>query len=415
MQTIVAEGESALEHFEIIQALCRSALADPSPAFRRQVERLREALAAAGQSTEAATLSRLLNSVERRGELRPSRLRRSAIIAPGEAITANTPLPVDRETAAPLAQVIPVNDLPDEPPIFGPQLTAGVSSLLGHWEHIDLLTGHGVAPPRTCLLYGAPGTGKTELALWIGRQLQLPVVLARLDGLISSFLGTTARNIGVLFAYAVRYKCLLLLDEFDAIAKLRDDPQEVGEIKRVVNTLLQNLDQRSSIGLTIAITNHEGLLDPAVWRRFEMQVAVPRPAEPERRAIIIRYFEPTRLTETEQTFLSWLTDGHTGAELETLVLGIRRMLAMSLIDAPMQIPTDIPHDFALVNAVRQYYSLNAGRLTAERFAILNDDEVLMDELARCTDMKLQSIGDLLGVSGSTVSRKRHKIREAIRA
>lgn len=130
---------------------------------------------------------------------------------------------------------------------------------------------------RTCLIYGPPGTGKTRLALWIAAQLDLPVVSARIDGLVSSFLGTTARNIGNLFAFANRYRCLLLLDEFDAVAKLRDDPQEVGEIKRVVNALLQNLDMRHDVGITVGITNHQRLLDPAVWRRFEVQLEMPRP------------------------------------------------------------------------------------------------------------------------------------------
>src|SRR5207247_10685382 len=104
-------------------------------------------------------------------------------------------------------------------------------------------------------------TGKTRLARWMAAQLELPILLARMDGLVSSFLGTTARNIGNLFGFANRYRCLLLLDEFDALAKLRDDPQEVGEIKRVVNALLQNLDARSDLGLTIGITNHPKLLD----------------------------------------------------------------------------------------------------------------------------------------------------------
>lgn len=79
--------------------------------------------------------------------------------------------------------------------------------------------------------------------------LLLPLIVARLDGLISSFLGTTARNISNLLTFANRYKCVFLLDEFDAVTKLRDDPHELGEIKRVVNTLLQCIDSRADIGL----------------------------------------------------------------------------------------------------------------------------------------------------------------------
>ncbi|WP_416193505.1 AAA family ATPase [Nitrobacter sp. TKz-YC01] len=135
------------------------------------------------------------------------------------------------------------------------------------------------------MIYGAPGTGKTRLAYWIARKLDMPILLVKLDGLVSSFLGTTARNIGNLFTFANRYRCVLLLDEFDAIEKVRDDPQEVGEIKRVVNALLQNLDVRQNIGFTIGITNHSKLLDPAVWRRFEIQLEIPKPDFEVRKAI----------------------------------------------------------------------------------------------------------------------------------
>jgi|SRR5208282_2899311 len=117
------------------------------------------------------------------------------------------------------------------------------------WRFAIRLISFGIQPSKTCLIYGAPGTGKTRLALWIARKLDLPIVLVKLDGLMSSFLGTTSRNIGNLFGFANRHRCLLLLDEFDAIAKLRDDPQEVGGIKRVVNALLQNLDARKDLGL----------------------------------------------------------------------------------------------------------------------------------------------------------------------
>ena len=115
------------------------------------------------------------------------------------------------------------------------------------------------------------------LARYIADQLGLPCVEARLDGLMSSFLGTTARNIGALFDFANRYRCVLFLDEFDAVAKARDDAQEVGEIKRVVDTLLQSLDSRNGTGITLAATNHEHLLDSAVWRRFDSRIEIKAP------------------------------------------------------------------------------------------------------------------------------------------
>lgn len=163
------------------------------------------------------------------------------------------------------------------------------------------------------------GQPKTRLALWIAQQLDLPVVLVKLDGLVSSFLGTTARNIGNLFTFANRHRCVLLLDEFDAIAKVRDDPQEVGEIKRVVNALLQNLDTRRDVGFTIGITNHPKLLDSAVWRRFEVQLEIPKPDFEIRKAIAAHFMPPVKAPDSHLRLISWFTEGSTGAEIESLV------------------------------------------------------------------------------------------------
>src|SRR5690606_5258195 len=140
--------------------------------------------------------------------------------------------------------------------VYGTVVSETVEGLLQEWTSEAALQEVGVSPTRSLLIYGPPGAGKTITAHYIAARLGLPLIVARIDGLISSFLGTTARNIANLFDFANRYACVLLLDEFDALAKLRDDPQEIGEIKRVVNTLLQNLDQRRSFGITIAITNH---------------------------------------------------------------------------------------------------------------------------------------------------------------
>jgi AAA+ superfamily predicted ATPase len=234
----------------------------------------------------------------------------------------------------------------------------------------------------------------------MARQLNLPVVLVRLDGLISSFLGTTSRNIGALFTFAARYRCVLLLDEFDAIAKLRDDPQEVGEIKRVVNTLLQNLDQRASSGLTIAITNHEGLLDPAVWRRFEIQLSVPRPAFAQRESIVSRYLDSLELSSAKVRFLAWMTAGLSGAEIEQLVRGVRRSTALAEAqDSQMR--------FDFMNAIQQYASLNNGRLqdTIARL-VTGRHEELARTLASARDIGFRAtdIADVLDVGKATVSR-----------
>ena len=134
---------------------------------------------------------------------------------------------------------------------------------------------------KTLLLYGKPGCGKTSIANYICEQTGLPLVIARLDGIVSSLLGSTAKNIRKIFEYSSSFPCILFLDEFDAIAKARDDSHELGELKRVINSLLQNIDSMPSSCVLIAATNHQSLLDPAVWRRFVQKVEVELPDEDE--------------------------------------------------------------------------------------------------------------------------------------
>jgi hypothetical protein len=398
-------GERALhvEHLDIIQTLCRTGLATGSAAVRHQVERLRDALAASEPRT-AAGLSRMLGSAAKTIEMRPNRLTRAALSLGGETLTPTVPMPVDRETSTPLAELVTPDQVPPVPPILPPALQSAIASLLMEWSNVDKLRNGGIEPITTALIYGPPGTGKTQLALWVGGQLGLPVVLARLDGLISSFLGTTSRNIGHLFAFAQRYRCILLLDEFDSIAKMRDDPQEVGEIKRVVNTLLQNLDSRKRIGPTIAITNHEGLLDPAIWRRFDIQIALERPSLREQLEIIERYAGPLDLSNAQGRFLAWCLYGANGAEIETMLRSIKRNFLISE-----------PNEFKIVDAVREYAYLNSGRLDRSRSSILLDaDPVLARALARETGVKFDQIelGQIFGVHRSTVARWLSQVEEA---
>ena len=158
--------------------------------------------------------------------------------------------------------------------------------------------------------------------MWIAHELGLPVVIAKLDGLVSSSLGAPARNIGNLFKFANRYDCILLIDEFDefdAIAKVRDDSQDFGEIKRVVNVVLQNLDARRHVGFTIGITNHSRLLDKAVWRGFEAQLDIPKPDFDLPKLLAARLMRPVEALDSHLQLITWFTDDATGA-----VRGVRR-------------------------------------------------------------------------------------------
>lgn len=394
-----------MEHFSIIQALCRSALAEPTPAIRKQVERLQNALAKDGEEKQAASLAGLLSNAERLKEIAPSRIERSRANLAGETLGRNTPVPVDRETAAALADIIFPPEVEKSAPLFNSTVTQAIETIIDEWMDFEALATVDIMPSKTCLIYGAPGTGKTRLALWMARKLELPVVLVKLDGLVSSFLGTTARNIGNLFAFSNRYRCVLLLDEFDAIAKVRDDPQEVGEIKRVVNALLQNLDVRQNIGLTIGITNHPKLLDPAVWRRFEVQLEIPKPDFEVRKAIASMFMPPVAAPDSHLRLISWFTEGSTGAEIEALVRTYKKATTVREDDRR-----------GLLDTLRQFATLNAARIQSERRTLLFDDPTTLFRAMRDDPIlafSMADIGEIAGRDKSTVSRQLG--RQAIKA
>ena len=391
-----------MDHFPIVQALCRAAMADASPAIRKQVERLRDALAKDGEAKQAVALAGLLTAAERTKVIAPTRLARSLAQMPGETLTRNTPVPVDRESSAPLAEILFPSDIRPDAPLFNSTVASAIDTIIDEWTHLEALSAIDIQPPKTCLIYGAPGTGKTRLALWIAHRLDLPIVLVKLDGLMSSFLGTTSRNIGNLFSFANRHLCLLLLDEFDAIAKLRDDPQEVGEIKRVVNALLQNLDARKDLGFTIGITNHQRLLDPAIWRRFEVQLEIPRPNF-EIRAAIARYFmPPIEAPESHVRLIAWFTESCTGAEIETLVRTYKKATALNEEGRR-----------GLIDTLRQFATLNSGRIESARRALIFDDAAnLFRAMRQDPDLgfSLSDIGEVAGRDKSSVSRQLGKRR-----
>ncbi|PKM83668.1 MAG: ATP-binding protein, partial [Firmicutes bacterium HGW-Firmicutes-13] len=129
-------------------------------------------------------------------------------------------------------------------------------------KNSDNLRKHNMTPVNRVLLCGPPGCGKTMTAYALGKELNLPIAYVRLDGLISSYLGQTSTNLRKVFDSVRNQRIILFLDEFDAIAKKRDDTNELGELKRVVTTLLQNFDNMPTNVFLIAATNHDHLLDP---------------------------------------------------------------------------------------------------------------------------------------------------------
>jgi hypothetical protein len=400
-----------MDHFDIILALAQAAISGDGERSRHQISRLRDLMAKA-DSKQAEKLTRLLNRDERRQTVAPlalDRMRtqgREAHVLPGEKLGRNTPLPHDKEMATPLARIVFPEETDVHPPILSKTLSAAIEDLIGEWARTEQLAALGVQPNMRCVLYGAPGVGKTMLARYIGKRLELPLVEARLDGLMSSFLGTTARNIGSLFEFADRYRCILFLDEFDAIAKARDDAQEVGEIKRVVNTLLQCLDARGRRGFTLAATNHEHLLDSAVWRRFEGRIEIGLPDRAARNALLERFLAPVILSEAERKMLGWLTEGMSGADIETLIAGGKRFFVMQSANTELTGNGVNARRRALLAALRRQATLNGHLFGNDRQALLLGPE---DEMAAAmvsgAGLTQREAALIVGLSQSTISRR----------
>ena len=389
-----------IKYFPVIQALCRSALVNPNDAIIHQVNRLKAGLENDGHEKEAKALDALLNSAEKSVEMAPSKIRKSFVHFGGEPLTQKTPVPVDKETSAPLAEVFFVDDLPDEGPLFDDNIQIAIQTIVKEWLRFDQLRAINALPTSSCLIFGEPGTGKTHLAKWMAKQIGMPVVLAKLDGLMSSFLGTTSRNIGNLFAFANKYNCVLLLDEFDAIAKLRDDAQEVGEVKRVVNTLLQSLDGRHEKGVTIGITNHERLLDPAIWRRFDVQIRIPIPSFGVVHTLMEKFLKPLPTSDAQIMFLTWCLEGASGADIEVLSKWLKRASVME-------------EDTNMATLMKQFALLNSNRVDVLKRTILlkKDEDIIADLLAdKNYSFRQKDLAELFGISQSALSKlmSRHK-------
>jgi SpoVK/Ycf46/Vps4 family AAA+-type ATPase len=191
---------------------------------------------------------------------------------------AAAPVPVDLESRL---QLLRIEDTPtlEVEPIWDAGVKRALDQILSERRRDEELLKQGLLPTRSIIFTGPPGVGKTLAARWIARELHRPLMTLDLSAVMSSFLGRTGANIRHVLDYAKSVTGVLLLDELDSIAKRRDDITDIGELKRLVTVLLQEIDDWPATGLLIAATNHADLLDPAVWRRFEMRVEFPMPTE----------------------------------------------------------------------------------------------------------------------------------------
>ncbi len=234
-----------------------------------------------------------------------------------------------REVAGLVTEISPQKVLDDL--YLEQELLITIQKYIQEYHRRDLLRSYNIEPRNRILFTGSPGNGKTSLAEAIANALMLPMYIVKYDGIIGSYLGETAGKLKKVFDYISTQNCILFFDEFDAIAKERGDLHETGEIKRVVNSLLMQVDKLPDYVVVIAATNHPELLDKAVWRRFQIRMALERP----NKIIIEKYLKSfSNSFEVDLGYdlkkLAQEVEGSNFSDIEEMTKEIKREYVMAL-------------------------------------------------------------------------------------
>jgi SpoVK/Ycf46/Vps4 family AAA+-type ATPase len=268
--------------------------------------------------------------------------------------TLATQIPCDAERGLPLLTVRePVRRLDEV--VLSSDCRQILDRVLEEHHRHDVLRSYGLRPADRLLFRGPPGCGKTVTAEALATELDRPIVLVRLDSVVSSYLGATAANLRKVFDFVSDFPSVALFDEFDALGKERADPSEHGELRRVVNAVLQMFDAYDGKSTIIAATNHEGMLDSAVWRRFEEVLSFPLPDRTNVISLLsIKLRGVRRDFESDDRQMLTLFEGMTHADIERVLK--RAIKAMVLRN----------EEFLQIRHLIQAAAAESQRVTAKR-------------------------------------------------
>lgn len=236
-------------------------------------------------------------------------------------------VPVDKERGLPLLDIRqPKRSL--EEIILPETSTAMIEEMLEEHRRSEVLRSYGMKPSGKVIFFGPPGCGKTLAAEVIAFELDRSLAIVRLDALVSSFLGETAANLRQIFEFIAKHQMVVLFDEFDAIGKERGDSAEHGELRRVVNAVLQMMDAYDGQSLILAATNHEKILDSAIWRRFDESIEFPLPDKKQLTALLqLKLRGIRRQFELDDVVLLQDFEGKSGSDVERVVRrAVKRMI-----------------------------------------------------------------------------------------
>lgn len=312
-----------------------------------------------------------------------------------------TPAPIaKRETPS---AAIEQASWPDEPLFLDARVSDTLARFIEEAGAVSRLQAAGLAARSNFLLSGPPGTGKTSVAGHVAARLGRPFNVVRLDAVMSPMLGDTARNLRQVFEAAHGRDGFLFLDEIDAIAKARDDARDVGELKRIVNTLIQALDALPADAVVVAATNHPQLLDQAIWRRFPFQAHLGLPSDELRRHLWEHHLQLETSIPKQggaarrcAAALATISDGLSGSDIREIARSARRLAFLD--EATVDIAS--VSDAVLVST--------AGRLSMPRRMHAADRTELRDRLASDERLTATDRAALRGVSQQAESISKHR-------